>query len=112
MNCNSNVSNLFWRVDLLFHTYILHSVKIIYLFILSFNGKIHNRYCVKGGFGVSKNQKSAPRRKSKRERRTKFFIYVMVIAMILSLFTAGLRSEENTSELQSRVHLVFRLLLE
>jgi len=39
---------------------------------------------------VTKNQKSAPRRKSKREKRMKLFVYVMVIAMILSLFTAGL----------------------
>jgi len=31
-----------------------------------------------------------PKRQSKRERRMKFFIYLMVIAMILSLFTAGI----------------------
>jgi len=60
------------------------------LSILSFKGKIHNRYCVKGGFTVSKNHKSKPRRKSKRERRMTVFVYIMVIAMILSLFTAGL----------------------
>jgi len=39
---------------------------------------------------VSKKQNQAPRRKSKRERRVKFVIYLMVIAMILSLFTVGL----------------------
>ncbi|HLR24081.1 MAG TPA: stressosome-associated protein Prli42 [Pseudogracilibacillus sp.] len=33
---------------------------------------------------------SKPKRKSKRERRMKFFVYVMVVAMLLSLFTAGL----------------------
>lgn len=30
------------------------------------------------------------RKPSKRQRRTKVIIYVMVIAMVLSLFTAGL----------------------
>ena len=34
--------------------------------------------------------KHIPKRKSKRERRMKIAIYVMVIAMILSLFTSGL----------------------
>lgn len=33
---------------------------------------------------------SKTKRKSKRERRMKIVIYMMVIAMILSLFTAGL----------------------
>lgn len=32
----------------------------------------------------------AARRPSKRQRRTKIIVYVMVIAMVLSLFTAGL----------------------
>jgi len=39
---------------------------------------------------VTKKQNQAPKRKSKRERRMKIFIYLMVIAMLLSLFTAGL----------------------
>jgi len=41
---------------------------------------------------TKKKQKNnhAPRRKSKRERRMKIAIYVMVIAMILSAFTSGL----------------------
>ncbi|MGM8213350.1 stressosome-associated protein Prli42 [Virgibacillus sp. W0430] len=39
---------------------------------------------------MSKKNQSSPRRKSKRERRLKLIIYLMVIAMILSLFTAGL----------------------
>jgi len=40
---------------------------------------------------MSKKQKNqVPKRKSKRERRMRFFIYLMVIAMVLSLFTAGL----------------------
>ncbi|WP_156290855.1 stressosome-associated protein Prli42 [Oceanobacillus salinisoli] len=33
---------------------------------------------------------SAPRRKSKRERRQKVIIYIMIIAMLLSTITAGL----------------------
>jgi len=39
---------------------------------------------------LSKKQKNIKRRPSKRERRQKIFIYVMVIAMILSMLTAGL----------------------
>jgi len=39
---------------------------------------------------VSKKQNQAPKRKSKRERRMKLIVYLMVIAMILSLFTAGI----------------------
>jgi len=35
-------------------------------------------------------QKHVPRRKSKREKRMKIAIYVMVAAMLLSLFTSGL----------------------
>lgn len=38
---------------------------------------------------MSKKQKHVPKRKSKRERRVKFVIYLMIIAMILSLFTTG-----------------------
>ncbi|MEI3611773.1 stressosome-associated protein Prli42 [Pseudogracilibacillus sp. SO30301A] len=41
---------------------------------------------------MAKKQNQAPRRKSKRERRMKFFIYLMVLAMLLSLITAGLSS--------------------
>ncbi|MFD2133471.1 stressosome-associated protein Prli42 [Pseudogracilibacillus auburnensis] len=39
---------------------------------------------------MTKKQNQAPKRKSKRERRMKFFVYLMVIAMVLSLLTAGL----------------------
>jgi len=60
------------------------------LSILTFNDKLYNRNCSKGGLTVTKKQNQAPKRKSKRERRMKFFIYLMVIAMLLSLFTAGL----------------------
>jgi len=38
---------------------------------------------------VSKKQNNVPKRKSKRERRMKFVIYLMVIAMVLSLLTTG-----------------------
>ena len=38
---------------------------------------------------MSKKQNYAPKRKSKRERRVKFVVYLMIIAMILSLFTTG-----------------------
>jgi len=43
---------------------------------------------------VSKKRVRQPskRRTSKRQRRVKIVIYIMVIAMILSLFTAGLAS--------------------
>ncbi|RCW64839.1 stressosome-associated protein Prli42 [Saliterribacillus persicus] len=33
---------------------------------------------------------NAPRKLSKREKRTKVIIYIMIIAMVLSTFTAGL----------------------
>jgi len=41
---------------------------------------------------VAKKQKRQPvkRRTSRRQRRVKFIVYIMVFAMILSLFTAGL----------------------
>lgn len=39
---------------------------------------------------MSKNQKSYKRKPSKRERRQKVLIYIMVIAMVLSMLTAGL----------------------
>ena len=39
---------------------------------------------------MAKKQNKVPKRKSKRDRRIKFFIYLMIIAMVLSLFTAGL----------------------
>lgn len=38
----------------------------------------------------NKKNKHVPKRKSKRDRRMKVAIYVMVIAMLLSLFTSGL----------------------
>lgn len=38
-----------------------------------------------------KNQNNRPtRRQSKRQRRIKIVVYIMVIAMLLSTFTAGL----------------------
>src|SRR5690554_7720290 len=40
------------------------------------------------------------------------FVFTLAIAFVLSLFIEQLRSEEHTSELQSRPHLVCRLLLE
>src|SRR3989449_3734267 len=43
---------------------------------------------------------------SNRERAVK------VVLVVLGLFTVVARSEEHTSELQSRLHLVCRLLLE
>lgn len=39
---------------------------------------------------MSKKQNYAPNRKSKRERRNKLIIYLMVIAMVLSLFTGAI----------------------
>ncbi|HLS67377.1 MAG TPA: stressosome-associated protein Prli42 [Pseudogracilibacillus sp.] len=39
---------------------------------------------------MAKKQKQVKKRTSKRQRKIKFFVYLMVIAMILSLFTAGL----------------------
>ncbi|HLR41157.1 MAG TPA: stressosome-associated protein Prli42 [Virgibacillus sp.] len=36
------------------------------------------------------NRKTAPKRKSKRERRLRLVIYLMIIAMVLSSLTAGL----------------------
>lgn len=39
---------------------------------------------------MSKEQKPTKRRPSKRERRQKILIYIMVIAMVLSMLTAGL----------------------
>lgn len=40
---------------------------------------------------MAKNQQQVrPRKKSKREKRMKLFVYIMVIAMLLSTFTAGL----------------------
>lgn len=39
---------------------------------------------------VHQPETNVKRKLSKRERRTKVIIYVMVIAMVLSLFTAGL----------------------
>lgn len=38
----------------------------------------------------SNHKQAPPRKKSKRERRIKFVIYLMVIAMILSTLTYGL----------------------
>src|SRR5687768_17783833 len=40
------------------------------------------------------------------------FIGAVVLLFILRLLRGGARSEEHTSELQSRLHLVCRLLLE
>lgn len=37
-----------------------------------------------------KNNKPTPRKKSKRERRNKMLVYIMVIAMLLSTLSAGL----------------------
>src|SRR5690625_83396 len=94
MYCNPYMGNLFRTMLNIFcftHHYIPPISRILlYLFILTFNVKIYNRYCVKGGFTVSKKQNQAPKRKSKRERRMKLIVYLMVIAMILSLFTAGI----------------------
>lgn len=39
---------------------------------------------------VQQTDNNVKRKPSKRERRTKVIIYVMVVAMVLSLFTAGL----------------------
>ncbi|HLR62467.1 MAG TPA: stressosome-associated protein Prli42 [Lentibacillus sp.] len=41
---------------------------------------------------MAKNQTKvqAPRKKSKRERRIKVIIYIMIVAMILSTLTMGL----------------------
>jgi len=39
---------------------------------------------------VSKKEQTTKRKPSKRERRQKVFIYIMVIAMVLSMLTAGL----------------------
>jgi len=39
---------------------------------------------------ANQTTKPAPRRKSKRERRMKMAIYIMIIAMIVSFITYGL----------------------
>ncbi|WP_165767882.1 stressosome-associated protein Prli42 [Virgibacillus indicus] len=39
---------------------------------------------------VKQNAKAAPRKRSKRERRNRLVIYIMIIAMLLSSLTAGL----------------------
>ncbi|MBP1969685.1 flagellar basal body-associated protein FliL [Virgibacillus natechei] len=39
---------------------------------------------------ASQNNKQATRKPSKRERRTKIIIYIMILAMVLSSLTAGL----------------------
>src|SRR5690625_6543315 len=43
---------------------------------------------------------------------TNVLLIVVLAFAVVALFVAGLRSEEHTSELQSRGHLVCRLLLE
>src|SRR5687768_18103253 len=40
------------------------------------------------------------------------FVSAMVVHLLRVFFTGAFRSEEHTSELQSRLHLVCRLLLE
>lgn len=37
-----------------------------------------------------RNEKTVPRRRTKREKRVRLIVYIMIIAMVLSLFTAGL----------------------
>lgn len=39
---------------------------------------------------MAKNEKRIKRKPTKRERRQKILIYIMVIAMLLSMLTAGL----------------------
>lgn len=39
---------------------------------------------------VQQTNKTVQGKPSKRQRRTKIIIYIMVVAMVLSLFTAGL----------------------
>ncbi|HEX6594390.1 MAG TPA: stressosome-associated protein Prli42 [Bacillota bacterium] len=39
---------------------------------------------------TKQTKKSVPRKKSKRERRVKLMVYVMIIAMVLSSITTGL----------------------
>ncbi|MFD2045942.1 stressosome-associated protein Prli42 [Ornithinibacillus salinisoli] len=39
---------------------------------------------------TNQSSKPMPRKKSKRERRVKFIVYIMIIAMLLSSLTAGL----------------------
>lgn len=41
---------------------------------------------------MSKNRKEVrtPKRRTKRENRVRLIVYIMIIAMVLSLFTAGL----------------------
>ncbi|MEC5422315.1 stressosome-associated protein Prli42 [Virgibacillus sp. C22-A2] len=39
---------------------------------------------------AKQKQYSAPRKSSKRERRIKVIIYIMILAMVLSSLTAGL----------------------
>ncbi|WP_085991960.1 stressosome-associated protein Prli42 [Oceanobacillus senegalensis] len=39
---------------------------------------------------ATKANHSAPRRKSKREKKQKLAVYIMIIAMLLSSITAGL----------------------
>lgn len=48
--------------------------------------------CLEGGslMAANTNYNSAPRKKSKRERRNKIIVYIMIILMLVSTFTAGL----------------------
>ncbi|SDQ52155.1 hypothetical protein SAMN05216232_1906 [Virgibacillus subterraneus] len=39
---------------------------------------------------MAKNQKQVTRKSSKRERKMKIIIYIMIIAMVLSSLTTGL----------------------
>ncbi len=56
-----------------------------------FKAKIYVVSSIKGGFFMSKNQQGSYKRKSsKRQRKVKIVIYVMIVAMILSMATAGL----------------------
>jgi len=55
-----------------------------HLFIEHFHAKIQVVSCTKGGLIV------ATHKKSKRQRRTRIIIYIMIIAMLLSSLTAGL----------------------
>lgn len=45
-----------------------------------------------GGLHVANSKTNAhkPRKASKRERRTKIVIYIMILAMLLTVFTTGL----------------------
>ncbi|MEQ6387986.1 stressosome-associated protein Prli42 [Bacillaceae bacterium S4-13-58] len=38
---------------------------------------------------VNKHQHTAPKKKSKRERRQKVIVYLMIISMVLSTLVAG-----------------------